>query len=129
MVEYRDGNLVTNNADLEKIAVKLGVSPTIEDINQRIDELDQNHKGLMEVIAGEVGCSKVETIDILDGDRQILVDKVVEFRKKYWKLQARSDHLHKLAYQPLWKLIPFRAYLFFVYPVKRLFEKKESENV
>ena len=76
---------------------------------------------LMELIAEEVDCSKTETIDILAGDRQLLVDKVVEFRRNYWKLKARFDHLHELAYMPLWKIILFRARLFFVYPVERLF--------
>lgn len=115
--------------DLEKMSEKLGITETLKYVDQRLEEFEQNHKGLMEVIAEQVGCGKIETIDILEGDRQLLVDKVVEFRRKYWKLKARFDHLHKLAYQPLWKLIPFRAYLFFVYPVKRLFEKQESENV
>lgn len=110
-----------HSGDLREIAVKLGVPPTIEHINQRIEELDANHKGLMEVIAGEVGCSKIETIDILGGDRQLLVDKVVKFRRKYWKLKARAEHLHELAYLPLWRIILFRARLFFVYPIERLF--------
>ena len=76
---------------------------------------------LMEVIAEEVGCSKTETIDILAGDKQLLVDKVVKFRREYWKLKARADHLHELAYLPLWRIILFRARLFFVYPIERLF--------
>ena len=68
-----------------------------------------------------MGCSKIEVIDILAGDRQLLIDKVVAFRRRYWKLKARSDHLHDLAYQPLWKIILFRARLFFIYPIERLF--------
>lgn len=111
------------SGDLRLIAIKLGVPPTVEHINDRLDELDQNHKGLMEVIAGEVGCSKIETIDIVNGDRQLLVDRVVEFRKRYWKLKARFDHLHELAYEPLWKITARRARQFFIYPVERLFNK------
>ena len=33
--------------DLREIAKKLGVPPTVQHISQRIDELDENHKGLM----------------------------------------------------------------------------------
>ena len=110
--------------DLREIAVKLGVPPTVTHINQRIEEMGEIEKGLLEFIAEEVGCSKVERIDILDGDRQLLVDKVVAFRRKYWKLKARADHLHELAYLPLWRIILFRMQLFFVYPIERLFRRE-----
>ena len=47
--------------------------------------------------------------------------RIGELEKKCGYLTARSDHLHHLAYMPLWKIILFRAQLFFVYPIARLF--------
>ena len=112
------------STDLKPIASKLGVPDTEEHILQRIEELHtsiEKDNILKKWILQEV--DEGRKVDLGCVDRDELYQIVRNFRKNYWKLKARFDHCHELAYEPWIKVTARRFHGFFIYPIARLFRK------
>ena len=58
--------------------------------------------------------------------REQLIETAIAFRREYWKLKARFEHVHALAYDNWAKITVRRAYQFFVYPILSFIKRRKK---